>query len=64
MEKYDDQYELSLSFTEGKTGARRETVVKMSVGDFIDENGLICQDIIEPLVLKLHKSLASGKKDN
>merc|ERR1711936_915791 len=64
MEKYDDQYELTLTFTEGKTGAKRETVVKESVGDFIDENGVICQDIIEPLVLKLHKSLASGKKDN
>merc|ERR1740131_666890 len=64
MEKYDDQYELTLTFTEGETGAKRETVVKKSVGDFIDENGVICQDIIEPLVLKLHKSLASGKKDN
>jgi len=63
MKKYDDVYELSLSYTDGKTNAKRETSVKKSVGDFIDENGLICQDIIEPLVLKLHNSLASGKKD-
>merc|ERR1711909_166189 len=63
MKKYDDIYELSLSFTDGKTNARRETTIKKSVGDFIDENGVICQDIIEPVVLKLHNSLASGKKD-
>merc|ERR1719318_1567029 len=63
MKKYDDIYELSLSYTDGKTKAKRETTVKKSVGDFIDENGVICQDIIEPLVLKLHQSLASGKKD-
>merc|ERR1712106_647833 len=64
MDKYDDLYELTLAYTEGKSGARRETVVKKSVGDFIDENGQICQDIIEPMVLKLHKSLAAGKKEN
>eukprot|EP00091_Calanus_sinicus_P004237 TRINITY_DN1447_c0_g1_i2.p2 TRINITY_DN1447_c0_g1~~TRINITY_DN1447_c0_g1_i2.p2 ORF type:complete len:177 (-),score=60.46 TRINITY_DN1447_c0_g1_i2:4-534(-) len=63
MKKYDDVYELSLSYTDGKTKAKRETTIKKSVGDFIDENGVICQDIIEPLVLKLHQSLASGKKD-
>merc|ERR1712240_325882 len=63
MKKYDDIYELSLSFTDGKTNTRRETTIKKSVGDFIDENGVICQDIIEPVVLKLHNSLSSGKKD-
>merc|ERR1719402_1986343 len=63
MMKYDDLYRLTLEFTDGKTGATRDTVVERSVGDFIDENGLICQDIVEPLVLKLHKSLSAGKKD-
>merc|ERR1712154_287369 len=63
MKKYDDIYELSLTFTDGKTNAKRETTIKKSVGDFIDENGVICQDIIEPVVMRLHNSLASGKKD-
>jgi len=63
MMKYDDLYRLTLEFTDGKTGATRDTVVERSVGDFIDENGVICQDIVEPLVLKLHKSLSAGKKD-
>lgn len=41
--RYDDLYRLTLEFTDGKTGATRDTVVERSVGDFIDENGLICQ---------------------
>merc|ERR1719180_232070 len=59
----DFLYRLTLEFPDGKTGATRDTAVERSVGDFIDENGLICQDIVEPLVLKLHKSLSAGKKD-
>jgi signal peptidase complex subunit 2 len=64
MRKYDDNYELTLTFVDGKTGKARDTTVARSVGDFIDENGQVCQDIMEPLVLKLHRSLAGGKKDN
>ena len=52
--RYDDIYELSLSFTDGKTNARRETTIKKSVGDFIDENGVICQDIIEVFYYKTY----------
>ena len=64
MKKYDDKYELSLTFIDGKTNSRRETSVTKTVGDFIDDNGLICQDLIEPIVLKMHTSLSSNKKDN
>lgn len=63
MKKYDDIYELAISFIDGKTGKRREQTVKHSVADFIDDNGVICQDIIEPLVMKIHNSLSAGKKD-
>ena len=63
MKKYDDKYELSLSYLDGKNKTTRETTVIKSVGDFIDDNGLICQDLIEPVVLKMHNSLSSGKKD-
>ena len=47
MKKYDDKYELSLTFIDGKTKAKRESTVTKSVGDFVDENGVICQDILE-----------------
>jgi len=63
MKKYDDKYELVLTFVDGKTGARRESTVIKSVGDYIDENGVICLDILEPVVMKMHSSLSSGKKD-
>merc|ERR1719192_475727 len=63
MKKYDDKYELTLTYLDGNTKSRRETTVIKSVGDFIDDNGVICQDIIEPVVMKLHDSLSSGKKD-
>jgi len=63
MKKYDDVYELTLTYTDGKTGLTRESTITKSVGDFIDENGQVCQDIIEPMVMKLHHSLTAGKKD-
>jgi len=63
MKPYDDTYNLSLSVQDGKTGTKRETQLKISVGDWIDVNGVICSDIISPAVLKLHNSLSSAKKD-
>ena len=47
MKKYDDKYELVLTYVDGKTGARRESTVVKSVGDYIDENGVLCLDILE-----------------
>ena len=63
MKKYDDKYELTLTYLDGNNKTTRETTVVKSVGDFIDDNGLICQDLIEPVVLKMHNSLSAGKKD-
>ena len=60
MKKYDDKYELSLTFIDGKTKAKRESTVTKSVGDFIDENGVICQDILEVIrnvLLKVELSM-------
>jgi len=64
MKKFDDVYEISMRLIDGKTGLDREAAVVKSVADFIDENGVICQDLIESQVMKLHNSLSSGKKDN
>ena len=64
MAKYDDIYKLTMAVTQGSSGQRREAGVSRSVGDFIDENGIVCHDIIEQMVIKLHKSLAAEKKEN
>ena len=58
LNRYDDLYRLTLEFTDGKTGATRDTVVERSVGDFIDENGLICQVcLISKILLNTNNSL-------
>jgi len=63
MKKFDDAYEVSIKLIDGKTGDARETSIQKSVADFIDENGVICQDIVDTQIMKMHNSLSSGKKD-
>jgi len=64
LKKFDDLYDLSLSFKDGKTGNFRQQELHQSVADFIDDNGLICMDLLEEAVLKLHRSLEKAKKDS
>ena len=56
-------YELDLNFVDGKTGKKRNASFSKSCADFIDENGLVCSDLIEKAVLNLHRNLAAEKKD-
>ena len=64
MKKFDDIYNLVLTFYDGKTGKGREESFNKSVADFFDENGVLCMDLVESAVMKLHKSLSSTKKDS
>jgi len=63
MKSYDDMYELVLCFVEGKTGQSRQVAEKRSVADFIDENGTVCNELLEAVVMKMHNSLSTGKKE-
>jgi len=63
MKKFDDAYEVTIKLIDGKTGNARETSIQKSVADFIDENGVICQDIVDSHIMKMHNSLSNGKKD-
>ena len=56
-------YELTLDFKEGKTKKTRSESFRKSVADFLDENGLLCMDLLETAVLRLHRT-CSEKKDN
>jgi len=64
MKKFDDMYSMALTFYDGKTKAAREDSFNRSVADFYDENGVLCLDVLESAVVKLHKSLSSAKKNS
>lgn len=48
---------------DGKTGTIRSATIVRSVANFIDENGVIVHELIEPEVSKLHNSLLSERKE-
>ncbi|XP_058796786.1 signal peptidase complex subunit 2 [Phymastichus coffea] len=63
LKKYDDQYTLVLSAKNDVTGVVNETSVTKSVANFIDVNGVVIPELVEAMVLKLHDSLSSQRKD-
>merc|ERR1712025_601416 len=58
MKKFDDMYTMMLTFYDGKTGATREDSFNRSVADFYDDNGVLCMDLVEAAVTKLHRGLS------
>ena len=57
-------YHMVLTYYDGKTKAVREDSFNRSVADFYDDNGVLCLDILESAVMKMHKSLSSAKKNS
>jgi signal peptidase complex subunit 2 len=62
LKRYDDQYELYMSFTDGITGQTREASFVRSVANFFDENGYLCNDLFDAEVSKLQVGLTTEKK--
>ena len=60
--RYDDKYEMYMSYTDGNTGESRESSFSNSVSHFFDVNGYLCNDVFDAEVLKLQTSLAADKK--
>ena len=58
--RFDDMYELVLQYKDGKTGQTCEESFNRSCADFFDENGVLCFDLLENAVLKLHKTISNA----
>ena len=58
--RFDDMYELVLQYKDGKTGQTCEESFNRSCADFFDDNGVLCFDLLENAVLKLHKTISNA----
>merc|ERR1712062_389170 len=63
LKRYDDIYQLNITFTDGQTNQIRKATFSKSVANYFDENGTLCTDKFEPDLKKLHSSLTSEKKE-
>ncbi|CAN9511229.1 unnamed protein product [Ophioblennius macclurei] len=62
LKRFDDQYSLRVSFTDGKSRSFREAEFTRSVSAFFDDHGTLVMDQFEKSVSKLHDTLAMDKK--
>jgi len=63
MKRFDDKYQLVMSFNSSVKRVPREAKFEKSVANWFDQNGVLVYDIFESEVSKLHNSLLVDKKD-
>jgi hypothetical protein len=49
-----------LAYCDAKGAKPRELCVERTISDFFDENGVLCNDLFEAEVLKMHKILSGN----
>jgi len=63
LKKYDDKYNLVLSVRSASSGNINETTATKSVANFIDINGVVIPELIETVIMSMHDSLTSQRKE-
>ncbi|ESO09355.1 hypothetical protein HELRODRAFT_73751, partial [Helobdella robusta] len=64
LKRFDDKYELHISYTNGISKKNKSGHFVKSVCNFFDEEGQLCENSFEKEVLNLHASLSPNKKEN
>ena len=62
LKSFDDQYTLTVGFTDGNTSLYREASFTESVSSFFDDSGKLVMDLFEKSISKLHDTLAIENK--
>ncbi|XP_052265925.1 signal peptidase complex subunit 2-like isoform X2 [Dreissena polymorpha] len=63
LRKYDDQYTLSMTYTDTASKKTRSSQITKSVASFFDENGVLCMDLYQPEVKMLKNNVSVSKKE-
>ena len=61
--RYDDQYTLSMTYTDAASKKTRTSQITKSVASFFDENGVLCMDLYQPEVKMLKNNVSVSKKE-
>ncbi|GFO11517.1 signal peptidase complex subunit 2 [Plakobranchus ocellatus] len=62
LRKYDVMYNLTISYTDGKTKEERVVSCSKCVASFFDENGVFCFDLFQSVLENLRQDLLRDKK--
>ncbi|KAH3801517.1 hypothetical protein DPMN_155170 [Dreissena polymorpha] len=61
--RYDDQYTLSMTYTDAASKKTRTSQITKSVASFFDENGVLCMYLYQPEVKMLKNNVSVSKKE-
>lgn len=61
LRRYDDTFELTISYEDGETSRKEEQTLKKSVSSWFDEDGVLLFDVFVNDINEMHKNLKKEK---